>query len=62
VPGALAAELGLARSTVHHHLTLLRAAGLVGLRGNPRRYLYALRREAAGEGSALLATFLAAAP
>ncbi len=59
---ALAAELGLARSTVHHHLTLLRAAGLVGLRGNARRYLYALRREAAGEGSALLATFLAAAP
>jgi DNA-binding transcriptional ArsR family regulator len=59
---ALAAELELARSTVHHHLTLLRAAGLVGLRGNARRYLYTLRREAAGEVSALLATFLAAAP
>jgi DNA-binding transcriptional ArsR family regulator len=59
---ALAAELGLARSTVHHHLTLLRAAGLVGLRGNARRYLYTLRREAGGEVSALLASFLAAAP
>src|SRR6266540_1157156 len=30
----VAAELGLARSTVHHHLALLRAGGLVGLRGN----------------------------
>lgn len=58
---ALAAELDLARSTVHHHLALLRAAGLVGLRGNARRYLYRLRREAAGEVSAALATFLSSA-
>jgi DNA-binding transcriptional ArsR family regulator len=57
----LAAELGLARSTVHHHLTLLRAAGLVGMRGNARSYLYRLRREAAEEVPALLAAFLAAA-
>jgi DNA-binding transcriptional ArsR family regulator len=51
----LAAAVGLARSTVHHHLGLLRAAGLVGLRGNARRYRYGLRREAAAEAAALLA-------
>ena len=54
----LAAELQLAKSTVHHHLTLLRAAGLVGLRGNARRYLYTLRPRAGGEVSALLAMLL----
>jgi DNA-binding transcriptional ArsR family regulator len=58
----LATELELARSTVHHHLEPLRAAGLVGLRGNARRYLYTLRREAAGELSGLLAVFLGQAP
>jgi DNA-binding transcriptional ArsR family regulator len=57
----LAAELGLARSTVHHHLTLLRAAGLVSMRGNARSYVYRLRREAADEVPALLAAFFAAA-
>jgi DNA-binding transcriptional ArsR family regulator len=51
----LAAAVGLARSTVHHHLGLLRAAGLVGLRGNARRYRYGLRRDAAAEAAALLA-------
>ncbi|HET6748068.1 MAG TPA: ArsR family transcriptional regulator [Actinomycetes bacterium] len=51
----LAAAVGLARSTVHHHLGLLRAAGLVGLRGNARRYRYALRRDAAAEAATLLA-------
>jgi DNA-binding transcriptional ArsR family regulator len=55
----LAASVGLVRSTVHHHLKYLRAAGLVGLRGNARRYRYGLRPEAAGEASALLATVLA---
>ena len=55
----LAAELGLARSTVHHHLSLLRAGGLVGLRGNARRYRYGLRAEAPRESHALLAAFLA---
>jgi DNA-binding transcriptional ArsR family regulator len=51
----LAAAVGLARSTVHHHLGLLRAAGLVGLRGNARRYRYGLRHDAATEAAALLA-------
>jgi DNA-binding transcriptional ArsR family regulator len=55
----LAAELGLARSTIHHHLSLLRAGGLVGLRGNARRYRYGLRAEAPRELHALLAAFLA---
>jgi DNA-binding transcriptional ArsR family regulator len=55
----LAAELGLSRSTVHHHLALLRAGGLVGPRGNARRYRYGLRAEAARDLHALLAAFLA---
>lgn len=55
----LAAALGLARSTVHHHLALLRAANLVTLEGNARRHRYGLRREAAGEAGALLAGLMA---
>lgn len=39
----LAEAVGLARSTTHHHLTQLRTAGLVALRGNARGYWYALR-------------------
>jgi DNA-binding transcriptional ArsR family regulator len=58
----LAGALGLARSTVHHHLALLRAAGLVGLRGNARRYRYGLRRRAVDEASALLATLTTTTP
>jgi DNA-binding transcriptional ArsR family regulator len=54
----LAGAVGLSRSTVHHHLGLLRAAGLVGLAGNARRYRYGLRREAVGEATALLASLL----
>lgn len=45
----LAEATGLARSTVHHHLTQLRAGGLVGLRGNARGYWYALRPEGLAE-------------
>ncbi|MGH3079012.1 MAG: ArsR/SmtB family transcription factor [Gaiellaceae bacterium] len=41
----LAQAAGLARSTTHHHLTQLRAGGLVALRGNARGYWYALRPE-----------------
>jgi DNA-binding transcriptional ArsR family regulator len=40
---------GLSRSTVHHHLTQLRDAGLVTLEGNARAYTYMPRREAVGE-------------
>jgi DNA-binding transcriptional ArsR family regulator len=56
----LAAAVGLSRSTVHHHMGLLRAAGLVRLAGNARRYRYGLRPEAVGEAGALLATLLTA--
>jgi DNA-binding transcriptional ArsR family regulator len=56
----LAAAVGLSRSTVHHHLGLLRAAGLVRLAGNARRYRYGLRREAVAEATALLAGLLTA--
>ena len=38
----LAREVALARSTTHHHLALLRAAGLIVLHGNARRYHYTL--------------------
>jgi DNA-binding transcriptional ArsR family regulator len=45
----LAEAVGLARSTTHHHLTQLRAAGLVALGGNARGYWYALRPEGLAE-------------
>jgi DNA-binding transcriptional ArsR family regulator len=45
----LAQETGLARSTTHHHLTQLRAGGLVTLGGNARGYWYALRPEGLAE-------------
>jgi DNA-binding transcriptional ArsR family regulator len=51
----LVAETGLTRSTVHHHLALLREAGLVALEGNARAYTYVPRREAAEEAASLLA-------
>lgn len=45
---------GLTRSTVHHHLALLRDAGLVALEGNARAYTYVPRSAAAHEAAALL--------
>jgi DNA-binding transcriptional ArsR family regulator len=39
----IARRLGMAKSTTHHHLTALRAAGLVGLAGRAWRYRYAIR-------------------
>ena len=53
---------GLAKSTAHHHLTQLRAAGLVEVRGNARSYRYALPEAAAGAAGALLAELLSAPP
>jgi DNA-binding transcriptional ArsR family regulator len=46
----LAHTTGLAKSTTHHHLTQLRAAGLVALGGNARGYWYALRPDGLAEG------------
>jgi DNA-binding transcriptional ArsR family regulator len=56
----LAALTGLAKSTVHHHLTQLRAGGLVVVRGNARSYRYSLRREAVDQASALVAELMSA--
>jgi DNA-binding transcriptional ArsR family regulator len=41
----LAEVAGLARSTAHHHLAQLRAAGLVTMGGNARGYWFTLRPE-----------------
>jgi DNA-binding transcriptional ArsR family regulator len=41
----LAETAGVARSTAHHHLSHLRAAGLVTMHGNARVYWFTLRRE-----------------
>lgn len=57
----LAGAIGLARSTAHHHLAQLRAAGLVALRGNARGYWYALRPDGLGEARQALEA-LARAP
>ncbi len=53
--GDLVEATGLTRSTVHHHLTQLRAAGLVALEGNARAYTYVPRPDARPEIAALLA-------
>ena len=49
---------GLAKSTAHHHLGQLRAAGLVVIRGNARSYRYDLHPDAVGDAGALLAELL----
>jgi DNA-binding transcriptional ArsR family regulator len=54
----LADVAGLAKSTAHHHLAQLRAAGLVTLRGNARGYWYLLRTEGFGEAQAVLRDLL----
>jgi hypothetical protein len=53
--GDLVEATGLTRSTVHHHLAALRAAGLLSLEGNARAYTYLPRRDAPAEISALVA-------
>ena len=63
-PASLAelAELtDLVKSTAHHHLAQLRAAGLVTVSGNARAYRYALAAEASRELSLLLSRFLGGA-
>jgi DNA-binding transcriptional ArsR family regulator len=54
----LADSVGIAKSTAHHHLALLREAGLVALHGNARRYWYSLRPGVAGESAVLVAELL----
>jgi DNA-binding transcriptional ArsR family regulator len=45
---------GVARSTAHHHLAILRAAGIVTVRGNARGYWYALHGQGIADARALL--------
>jgi DNA-binding transcriptional ArsR family regulator len=52
----LAEVAGLARSTTHHHLAQLRAAGLIVLHGNARRYHYTLDPNGLAAAEALLGT------
>jgi DNA-binding transcriptional ArsR family regulator len=54
----LAEAAGLAKSTAHHHLAHLRAAGLVTLGGNARGYWYALRTEGFAEAQAVIGDLL----
>ncbi|HEU4970507.1 MAG TPA: ArsR family transcriptional regulator [Gaiellaceae bacterium] len=56
--GDLVEACGLTRSTVHHHLGLLRAAGLVALEGNARAYTYVPRRDAPTEVAELVASLV----
>ena len=50
----LAVTAGVARSTAHHHLAHLRAAGIVTMHGNARAYWFALRREGLADARRLL--------
>jgi len=51
----LAAVAGVARSTAHHHLSLLRAASLVTMHGNARSYWFSLRVDAIAEAQRTVA-------
>ena len=52
-----AAELGVAKSTAHHHLAILRHAGLVTIRDGEEN-VYSLRRDVVPRAGALLESFL----
>ena len=52
-----AAELGVAKSTAHHHLAILRHAGLVTIRDEDEN-VYSLRRDTVPQAGALLESFL----
>ena len=50
----LAETADVAKSTAHHHLAHLRAAGLVTMHGNARSYWFALRTEGLAEARRVL--------
>jgi hypothetical protein len=56
----LADAVGLAKSTAHHHMVILRSAGLVRVTTEVHS-TYSLRREAIGEPSGMLGQFLGGA-
>jgi DNA-binding transcriptional ArsR family regulator len=55
----LAEVAGVARSTAHHHLAQLRAAGLVTMHGNARGYWFTLRAEGLADARRTLAELAA---
>ena len=55
--GELTDAMGLAKSTVHHHLVQLRAARLITVRGNTQGYSYALDPEGFSAAQELLTSF-----
>jgi DNA-binding transcriptional ArsR family regulator len=56
----LAEVAGVARSTAHHHLAQLRAAGIVTMRGNARGYWFMLRPEGLADARRTLSELAAA--
>jgi DNA-binding transcriptional ArsR family regulator len=52
-----AAELGVAKSTAHHHLAILRQAGFVTIRDEDEK-VYSLRRDLVPQAGELLAAYL----
>jgi DNA-binding transcriptional ArsR family regulator len=55
----LARRVEIAKSTAHHHLAALRAAGLVTVRGNARGYWYGLSLDGVAASRRLLAELVA---
>jgi DNA-binding transcriptional ArsR family regulator len=52
-----AAELGVAKSTAHHHLAILRQAGFVTIRDEDEN-VYSLRRDLLPQAGELLTAYL----
>ena len=53
-----AKELGVAKSTAHHHLAMLRHAGFVAIREDGDDKVYNLRRDLLPQAGALLESYL----
>jgi DNA-binding transcriptional ArsR family regulator len=56
------AELGVAKATAHHHLSILRQAGLVSLKDEGRRTLYGVREDPPAVAEEALARYLRPRP
>lgn len=56
--GEAATELDVSKATAHHHLAMLRQAGLVSLRGSGRSTRYALRDDPGGLAHAALTDYV----
>jgi DNA-binding transcriptional ArsR family regulator len=60
--GQAAAELDVAKATAHHHLAILRQAGLVSIRGSGRSTKYGLREDPAELARDALARYVPQRP